>query len=771
VTERIKTPKQYKNDRVRKILVISPTPTHPQNSGSRARIFQLLYNLKQLGYEVHFFLIDKEYRSNHVAQRADIEAMRQAWDGITYLKDQQRMALGGLVDRLGLGPLRGAILPRDARRTKGRMWKVRSWIRDNAWRCRALWSLVDRNLWRVTSYLNQVLRAPFLMRRGMGQTLKVCCPPLYRSLKPGFPDHQGLPLQKLARAANRRGEISQIDSWYNFNMDRTLQALQEQERFDAVIVEYVYLSRALLNFGDNVQKIIDTHDVFTDRNQQYAEIGLVETFFSTSREEESKGLNRADAIIAIQEQEKAFLQELTSRPVYTVGHTVRLLQPKPVAQVRRAVLFIGAANAANIHSVKWFLCEVMPLLREAIGAVHFYVAGQVCAFVEDHEHLIKLGEMSDTDAIYEHADIVVNPAIVGSGLKIKCIEALGRGKVLVSSPHAGAGLHDAKRKPYIEADGAGEFATAITNVCNNADMYNEVALRAYRFAHNYNRTAEGALRDLLCQENPSTPAIDAERDAALRMPLARVSGETHNFIIIASARTGSTTFADLLNAHPAVSCLAEPFNPEHGVKWGKKPYSQRIENGALLYDVVRDIFDEHTGFKHLTEQLPASRNEILIQFPNIRRIFLWRQNHLQRAVSNHISMQSRHWRSDANKILVTNFKPLDIDLLAKNIDKQKRLVDRYRRLCKEAGSFEVAYEDLYGPDSDLSKKHQTLDNIFNYLGIETLDRLPTAVREQMDTLLNPEHRKLNSPVTYQLIPNIAEIENRLGNAENGYLFG
>jgi len=711
----------------------------------------LLSNLKQLGHEVHFFLLDKEYRSNHVAQSPDIDAMQRAWDGFDYLRDRPRMALGGVIDRFGLSRLRKAIRPREAKRTRGRLWKLRS--------------AISNNMWRIDWLLNQMLRAPFLARRSVGKVIRVCCPPLYRALKPRFPDHKGLPLDKL----NSLTGISQIDSWYNFEMDPILQALQEQEKFDTVIVEYVYLSRALTNFREDVYKIIDTHDVFTDRKKQYEKIGLVETFFSTSRWEETKGLSRANAIIAIQDQEKELLRQLTNRPVFTVGHTVPLRPPVPIAQVRKAVLFVGAGNSANVHSVNWFAHDVMPLLRQSMGEVSFCVAGQVCEFIQDQDHLIKLGEISDADDIYKHADVVINAATVGTGLKIKCIEALGRGKVLVSTPHAGAGLSNGERKPYIEVEGAQEFAAAIINICTNVELYNAIASQAYTFAQNYNKTVVGALEGLLDQDQLSIGQDDAIIESSPQIQPKRLPCKSPNFIIIASARTGSTTLADLLEAHPAVSCLAEPFNPEHGIKWGKKRYCQQLEDGTPLHEVVRDIFSEYTGFKHLAEQLTRSQNEDLIQFPNARRIFLWRRNHLQRAVSNHISMQAGHWKSDSNKILVAKMEPLDIERLTRNIEKQKRRIARFRDLCKEAGCFEVAYEDMFGPDCSNEKKHEILDGIFDYLNIESFKQLPSSVRNRMDTLLNPDVRKLNSELTYRLIPNFEEIEKRLGSPENGYL--
>lgn len=55
------------------ILVISPTPSHPQDAGNRARIFSLLSALKTAGHKVHFAFVASE--------TGDDAAMIEAWDG------------------------------------------------------------------------------------------------------------------------------------------------------------------------------------------------------------------------------------------------------------------------------------------------------------------------------------------------------------------------------------------------------------------------------------------------------------------------------------------------------------------------------------------------------------------------------------------------------------------------------------------------------------------------------------------------------------------
>ena len=80
----------------------------------------------------------------------------------------------------------------------------------------------------------------------------------------------------------------------------------------------------------------------------------------------------------------------------------------------------------------------------------------------------------------------------------------------------------------------------------------------------------------------------------------------------------------------------------------------------------------------------------------------------------------------------------------------------------------MTYEDLFNPDLPLASKLKRLDDVFDFLEVERFIQ-PKAL-QKIEELLDTGIRKLNSPLTYELIPNIREIEERFGNPENGYLF-
>jgi hypothetical protein len=62
------------------ILVVSPTPTHPQDHGNRKRIYGICAELKRQGARIHFVHYPAEHDWRHVWPVKHEQAMRDTWD-------------------------------------------------------------------------------------------------------------------------------------------------------------------------------------------------------------------------------------------------------------------------------------------------------------------------------------------------------------------------------------------------------------------------------------------------------------------------------------------------------------------------------------------------------------------------------------------------------------------------------------------------------------------------------------------------------------------
>lgn len=384
----------------KKILVISPTPTHPHSAGNRARIHTLMTSMLSLGHEVHFLHIEKE--------AGDRQAMLACWGGrfhsLSFRMPENRFS------RL--------------RR------RVRKWL--------------------------------------------------------------GLETQY----------IYGVDEWYDPAADAFIRDLAARIGFDAVIVEYVFFSRALRCFGGDVLKLVDTHDVFADRHRRYLAEGKKPQWFSTSRREEARGLARADVVIAIQENEARFFRETTPQRVITVGHIVPVDEASEDEARTSGMLYVGSGNEINVHAAKYFIDGILPAIRQHIPSAILTVAGGVCDRLADTPGVRLLGQVEDLAPLYRSAAVVVNPILFGTGLKIKTVEALGFGRPLVTTPAGAEGLEEMAGKAFVIADSESAFSSAVIDLLSDHHARQALGQNARECATDWNRHCLSELAAVLSGRLP-----------------------------------------------------------------------------------------------------------------------------------------------------------------------------------------------------------------------------------------------------------------------------
>lgn len=229
-----------------------------------------------------------------------------------------------------------------------------------------------------------------------------------------------------------------IDSWYNDEVSRMAAQLQQVHNFDVVIAEYAFMSKVLAVFPTQVRKVIDTHDRLGERYQMFLNAGMMPDWFSCSVAEEQKGLNRADQVIAIQYKEAQYFRSICSKSVNTIGIALPFTEVE--LKTPLSLGFFASSNAINVDALNLLQDEIWPLVLQAVPTAKLVLAGNICDFATDQPGLVKLGRVKHQKDAYAHMQVVINPMRLGTGLKIKSIEAIAHGRKLVAHEHAAEGL-------------------------------------------------------------------------------------------------------------------------------------------------------------------------------------------------------------------------------------------------------------------------------------------------------------------------------------------
>jgi len=291
-----------------------------------------------------------------------------------------------------------------------------------------------------------------------------------------------------------------VDSYFDRAAGRYVRSRLAGIAFDVVIASYVFYSRILDSFPDTALKVLDTHDVFSDRYRLYKDQGLRAEFFSTTRAEERKALERADVVLAIQDWDATHFRSLTDKPVAVVGHLEAPSETSaaPTAPAERSVLFVGGPMAINAHGVNWFIREVLPRVRSRVPGAELWLAGGICGhFRRPIPGVRPLGFVEPITDLYQRAGVVINPQQFGTGLSIKCIEALTHGRPLVTTVSGARGLEAGDRQAFLAARSAEEFADGVALLLQDEQRAETLGHHAAAFAGRYHQTQLQALADVV----------------------------------------------------------------------------------------------------------------------------------------------------------------------------------------------------------------------------------------------------------------------------------
>jgi hypothetical protein len=222
---------------------------------------------------------------------------------------------------------------------------------------------------------------------------------------------------------------------------------------DVIVSSYVFMSRSLALLRRDALKVIDTHDVFSSKGRKVVQFGVADDL-ALSPDEERAMLRRADLVIAIQPDEERELRDLApDRRVVTAGVDFELAGSSATA-TNPVVLCVASSNAMNVRGMRDFISLAWPLVRQEVPGARLQVVGPVCdAVAPGIEGVELLGRVDRLDDAYARARVVINPALAGTGLKIKTLEALSHLRPVVVWPSGVDGLGpEARRLCHVSRD-------------------------------------------------------------------------------------------------------------------------------------------------------------------------------------------------------------------------------------------------------------------------------------------------------------------------------
>lgn len=143
---------------------------------------------------------------------------------------------------------------------------------------------------------------------------------------------------------------------------------------------------------------------------------------------------------------------------------------------------IGAMDwLPNEEGIRWFLQKVWPELHKVLPAFKFYFAGRNMSGYFKHlqsEGVYCEGEVEDAQAFIADKKMLIVPIHSGGGIRIKILEAMAAGKLVVSTDVGMQGINALPGKHYLRANTGEEFVHAVQWTLANKNEADYIAGKA-----------------------------------------------------------------------------------------------------------------------------------------------------------------------------------------------------------------------------------------------------------------------------------------------------
>lgn len=281
--------------------------------------------------------------------------------------------------------------------------------------------------------------------------------------------------------------------------------------FDAVQIEGIELARyiPLIRSSDvDIRIVLDCHNAETELQRRAFQTDLSRPTrwpaalyswiqMGRLRSFEKQAVLAADRLIAVSTTDRAHLERLLAperREVIVIPNTIDVAEYQwegPVApEYRFDLLFTGKMDyRPNVDGVLWFADEIWPSIREKVPQVTWGIVGQ-----NPHSRLERLrqypgitltGKVQSIRPYLAGTTVYIAPLRIGSGTRLKLIEAMSAQKPIVSTTIGAEGFPVQSDRDLILVDSPKDMAQAIVTLLHDRALQTRLGKAAYKLAQEY----------------------------------------------------------------------------------------------------------------------------------------------------------------------------------------------------------------------------------------------------------------------------------------------
>ena len=276
-----------------------------------------------------------------------------------------------------------------------------------------------------------------------------------------------------------------------------------------------------------IHKIVSCHRCLTDSFNKYISTSGVSLLLKLKckiqlkrvKEYEFEMYNAMDHIITLTDEDRLNILNYSPQlPISVVppGIDIKELNLTNTAKKPKFPLVIMCGyfdNKSNTDAALWFIKSIWPLIISRNNKIRCWFIGkginnEMMRASLNKSNITMIPDIDDLRPYRKSASVFINPMRLGSGLRIKILEAMGSGLPVVSTSLGAAGIPAQNGENCFIGDTPKEFADAILWLINDKNLANRIGENGKDMVkHRYEINKCIKLFESICNDTISLDAV------------------------------------------------------------------------------------------------------------------------------------------------------------------------------------------------------------------------------------------------------------------------
>ncbi|MFH0259604.1 glycosyltransferase [Vibrio barjaei] len=257
--------------------------------------------------------------------------------------------------------------------------------------------------------------------------------------------------------------------------------LLEVNDYEYIVCNYIYTLRVVKELKEacgEAKSIAVTHDALSTIDYQAYEYGIDTSYRACSPSTEASCLNYADKVLAISQSEFDYFESIgVKNTVLCEYNAFDFFQDNIINKDNfnnKVIFFAASGNNLNRLGFEQFLNRVWPSIYHLDSEIRMVVCGTICDHFKGSYLNVEFKgrvENSELNNLMAQASITINPAFLGTGLKIKSVESMCVGLPMVTFEEGVDGLQEYDNQAFLIANDWLDFGQKILTLMNDRPLW------------------------------------------------------------------------------------------------------------------------------------------------------------------------------------------------------------------------------------------------------------------------------------------------------------